>query len=154
MGKRKNWNKEKAVIIDVGIITAIISVIVLVAYQVNGIYPFGNETIARGDMVQQTIPAGMYYVWDILHGNASPFFTWNSAFGINISGASSLGAFLSPLNLFLYFSTRDNLVNFVNILLILKMIAIACAMYFYLKKYEIKHVARIMGGVLYAFGAA
>lgn len=154
MGKRKNWNKEKAVIIDVGIITAIISVIVLVAYQVNGIYPFGNETIARGDMVQQTIPAGMYYVWDILHGNASPFFTWNSAFGINISGASSLGAFLSPLNLFLYFSTRDNLVNFVNILLILKMIAIACAMYFYLKKYEIKNVARIMGGVLYAFGAA
>ena len=154
MGKGKNWDKEKAVIIDVGIIAAIISVIVLIAYQVNGIYPFGDETIARGDMVQQTIPAGMYYVWDILHGDASPFFTWNSAYGINISGASSLGAFLSPLNLFLYFSTRDNLVNFVNILLILKMIAIACAMYAYLKKYEIKNAARILGGVLYAFGAA
>lgn len=154
MGKGKNWDKEKAVIIDVGIIAAIISVIVLIAYQVNGIYPFGDETIARGDMVQQTIPAGMYYVWDILHGDASPFFTWNSAYGINISGASSLGAFLSPLNLFLYFSTRDNLVNFVNILLILKMIAIACAMYAYLKKYEFKNAARILGGVLYAFGAA
>lgn len=154
MGKGKNWEKEKAVIIDVGIMAAIISVIVLIAYQVNGIYPFGDETIARGDMVQQTIPAGMYYVWDILHGDASPFFTWNSAYGINISGASSLGAFLSPLNLFLYFSTRDNLVNFVNILLILKMIAIACAMYVYLKKYEIENVVRIIGGVLYAFGAA
>lgn len=154
MLKGKNWDKEKAVILDMAVIAAVISVVVLVAYQVNGIYPFGDETIARGDMVQQTIPAGMYYVWDILHGNASPFFTWDSAFGMNISGASSLGALLSPLNLFLYFTTRDNIVNFVNILLILKMIAIACAMYLYLRKYDIKNTAQIIGGILYAFGAA
>lgn len=154
MLKRKNWDKEKSVILDMAVIAAVISVVVLVAYQVNGIYPFGDGTVARGDMVQQTIPAGMYYVWDILHGDASPFFTWNSAFGINISGASSLGALLSPLNLFLYFTTRANIVNFVNILLILKMIAIACAMYVYLRKYEIRNTAQIAGGILYAFGAA
>lgn len=160
MGKKTefSWSsliiKRKERIIDLSVIALVISVIVLVAYMVNGIYPFGEETIARGDMVQQTIPAGMYYMWDVLHGQASPFFTWNSAFGINISGASSLGAFLSPLNLFLFFSARENLVNFVNIFLILKMIAIAFSMYFYLRKYDVKNSIHIAGGILYAFGAA
>ncbi len=146
--------KKKAITRDLSIMAIMISVVVLIVYLLNDIYPFGDGTIARGDMVQQTIPAGMYYVWDILHGQASPFFTWNSALGMNISGASSLGALLSPLNLFLYFSTRDNLVNFANILMILKMIAIAFSMYFYLRKYKVNNIVYIAGGVLYAFGAA
>ena len=92
---------------DLGIILLIVTVAVLTAYCVNGIYPFGSQSIARGDMVQQTIPAGMYYVWDVLHGKANPFFTWNSGLGMNNSGADSLGALFSPLNLFLYFSPRS-----------------------------------------------
>lgn len=146
--------KKKSTLIDLGVIAMIIAVVVLLAYKMNGIYPFGDATIARGDMVQQTIPAGMYYVWDILHGNASPFFTWNTGFGMNISGASSLGALLSPLNLLLFFSTRDNLVYFVNILMVLKMIGIAYSMYFYLRKYDVSRGVYILGGILYAFGAA
>ncbi|MCI8365694.1 MAG: YfhO family protein [Eubacterium sp.] len=156
--KIQSWftitEKKKVITKDLSIMAIVISAVVLIVYMFNDIYPFGDGTIARGDMVQQTIPAGMYYVWDILHGQASPFFTWNSAFGMNISGASSLGALLSPLNLFLYFSTRDNLANFANILMILKMIAIAFSMYFYLRKYEVKNIVHIAGGVLYAFGAA
>ncbi len=156
--KVKNWfqvtEQKKSVVVDMGIIAAVIGVLVLIAYQVNGIYPFGEESIARGDMVQQTIPAGMCYVWDVLHGKASPFFAWDSAFGMNISGASSLGAFMSPLNLFLYFTTRDNIVDFANILLILKMIAIAWVMYGYLKKYNNGRLVQIIGGIVYAFGAA
>ena len=146
--------EKKGGLIDLSIITIVISAVVLIAYMMNGIYPFGDASIARGDMVQQTIPSEMYYVWDILHGKASPFFTWNSALGMNISGATSLGALLSPLNLFLYFSTRDNLVYFVNIFMILKMISIAFAMYFYLKKYDVKNRIPVIGGILYAFGAA
>lgn len=139
---------------DLGIILLIVTVAVLTAYSVNGIYPFGSQSIARGDMVQQTIPAGMYYVWDVLHGKANPFFTWNSGLGMNISGAVSLGALFSPLNFFLYFSTRSYLYQFVNILMILKMIAIAYAMYFYLRKYDTERIAYVIGSVLYAFGAA
>lgn len=150
----KMTEEKKRVLVDLLLMAVLVSVVDLAAYKVNGIYPFGDASIARGDMVQQTIPAGMYYVWDVLHGKASPFFTWNSAFGMNISGASSLGALLSPLNILLYFSTRDNLVNFVNLLLILKMICIAYAMYFYLRRYEVKSSVHIIGGILYAFGAA
>lgn len=147
-------NKRKTILWDTFMIAAIVGVIVLVAYKMNGIYPFGEASIARGDMVQQTIPAGMYYVWDVLHGQASPFFAWNSAYGMNITGASSLGALMSPLNLFLYFTTRSNIVYFANILLILKMISIAIAMYFYLRKYDASRLVHVAGGVVYAFGAA
>lgn len=146
--------KKKAITKDLSVMAVVISAVVLIVYLLNDIYPFGDGTIARGDMVQQTIPAGMYYVWDVLHGQASPFFTWNSAFGMNISGASSLGAQLSPLNLFLFFTTRDNIANFANILVILKMIAISFSMYFYLRKYEVKNYVHMAGGILYAFGAA
>lgn len=146
--------KKKAITKDLSIMAIVISAVVLMVYLLNDIYPFGDGTIARGDMVQQTIPAGMYYVWDVLHGQASPFFTWNSAFGMNISGASSLGAQLSPLNLFLFFTARDNIADFANILVILKMIAIAFSMYFYLRKYEVKNIVHMAGGILYAFGAA
>ena len=95
--------KKKAIARDLSIMAAVISFVVLIVYVLNDIYPFGDGTIARGDMVQQTIPAGMYYVWDILHGQASPFFTWNSAFGMNISGASSLGAAESAESVFIFF---------------------------------------------------
>lgn len=150
----KLTDHKKGILFDLGIIAVIVSAVVLAAYKVNGIYPFGDGSVARGDMVQQTIPAGMYYVWDVLHGQASPFFTWNSGLGINISGASALGALLCPLNLFLYFSPRDYLVYFISFLIILKMICIAYAMYFYLDKYEVKGTVKILGGLLYAFGAA
>lgn len=80
-----------------------------------------------------------------------PVFTWNSGLGMNISGAVSLGALFSPLNLFLYFSTRAYLYYFANILMILKMIAIAYAMYFYLRKYDMERMAYVAGAAVYAF---
>lgn len=150
----KMTEEKKKVACDLGIMLVFVSLVMLVAYKVNGIYPFGDETVARGDMTQQTIPAGMYYVWDVLHGDASPIFTWNSAFGMNIAGASSLGAFMSPLNWFLYFTSRSEIVDFVNILLILKMIATSFAMYFYLRKYKASRLVPVIGGLIYAFGAA
>ena len=79
MSHWKTWVQKKdkkqmaATAKDLGIIAAVISVVVLLAYAANGIFPFGEHSIARGDMVQQTIPNGMYYMWDVLHGKASRF---------------------------------------------------------------------------------
>ena len=139
---------------ELGILAAVISVVTLLAYAANGIYPFGEHSIARGDMVQQTIPNGMYYVWDILHGKASPFFTWNSAFGMDLSGACSLSSMLCPLNLLLFFCPRGAIYYFANFFVILKMIGIGFAMYFYLRRYKLPAIVPILGGAVYAFGAA
>lgn len=55
------------------LIIFIVCVIILPVYYQKGIYPFGDGTIAYGDMAQ-TIPIQIFYMWDILHGKANPFF--------------------------------------------------------------------------------
>lgn len=139
---------------DIFKIILLVSIIVLSIYYQKNIYPFGNETIAYGDMVQQTIPENLYYMWDVLHGKANAFFSWNSGFGINLSGVAAEQAYLSPLNLFIIFSARENLLNFTNILFLIKLICIAIAMYSYLRKYKVTSISKIGASILYAFGAA
>lgn len=144
--KKNTW-------VDIGIISGTIIAIMLFVYGINGLYPFGDGLVSRADMTQQTIPAMTYY-WDVLHFKASPFFCWDSGMGLNISGAFNLGAFFSPLNVFLYFTTRSNIYRFTNILVILKMVGIAISMYAYLCKYKNTRYGRIIGSLLYAFGGA
>lgn len=144
--KKNTWK-------EIGIISGTIIAIMLFVFGINGLYPFGNGLVSRADMTQQTIPAMIYY-WDVLHFKASPFFCWDSGMGLNISGAFNLGAFFSPLNLFLYFTTRSNIYRFTNILVILKMVCIAISMYAYLTKYSKTRYGRIIGSLLYAFSGA
>ncbi len=53
------------------------------------------KIIAYGDMVQQTIPENLYYMWNVLHGKVNAFFPWNSGFGINLSGVAAEQVYLS-----------------------------------------------------------
>ena len=86
-------------------------------------------------------------MWDVLHGKANAFFSWNSGFGINLSGVAAEQAYLSPLNLFIIFSARENLLNFTNILFLIKLICIAIAMYSYLRKYKVTSISKIGASV-------
>ncbi len=61
---------------------------------------------------------------------------------------------MCPLNLLLYLCPRGALYYYANIFILLKMIGLAFAMYFYLRKYKIPSIVPILGSVLYAFGAA
>ncbi len=147
--QKKLFTHSLYIIIIIGLVIGII----LPVYISKNIYPFGDGTIAYADMAQ-SIPIHLFYVWDILHGKGSPFFSWNSGFGVNFSGTASQNAFFSPLNLFTLFCSRENLINFVNILLILKIICIAIAMYVYSNKYKISQVFKVIFSILYSFGAA
>lgn len=146
--------KKTKTLFNLFAIIFVISGIMLTVYYQKNIYPFGNGTIAYGDMLQQTIPENLYYMWDVLHGKANAFFSWNSGFGVNLSGVASEQAYLSPLNLFIIFSSRENLLNFINLLMIIKMICIAISMYIYLGKYKVDAIFKIGASILYSFGAA
>ena len=67
--------RKKAIsgIIPIVIIIFSVSSIILSVYHHKEIYPFGGNSISYGDMSQQTIPENLYYMWDVLHGKASPF---------------------------------------------------------------------------------
>lgn len=74
-----------------------------IAFVNKGFYPFGNNTILSWDGYQMTGPF-CYYVWDVMHGNASFFFNWDIAAGVNMLCVPDM---ISPLNLLYYFIPRD-----------------------------------------------
>ncbi len=140
-------------IIAVWLLIAAVTGIMLWGYYLKDMYPFGKELIACGDM-GEFIPETFYYIWDILHGNGSPFFSWKVGMGINISGSAAEQAFLSPLNLFLLLSKRECLIYFINIMVILKLVCIAVSMYVYLRSYRVQIYLKLAASTIYALSAA
>lgn len=121
-------------------------------YAVRELYPFGAGTIAYSDMSQQTIPF-YYYLYDMLHGGGLPYFTWQVGTGSNMLGVMSQFSMLSPFNLLFYFTARENILNFVNIVIVIKAAIAAVSMYIYASSFDVKSHVRILSSLLYAFGA-
>ena len=121
--------EKKHKYIDYLISPIIVMVILLTVYAIKGVYPFGRNTIAYYDMPTQYV---QFYsnAWDILHGKVGLFFTWY--FGLGSANAAGLGNFIYfPTNLFLYFTSRDNILYSLSFLLMLNMILSAYTMSFY-----------------------
>lgn len=135
--------------ISIGVMTGILVASVLGIYWVKGIYPFGNTTMAWGDMGQETLPL-YYYLHDILTGKSNPSFSWQVAAGNNMSGVAAEWSLLSPLNLLLLLTSKENIYNFVSILLLFKMVCMALTMYAFSGYYKIEHFYRVILSLLYA----
>lgn len=110
--------------------------ILLLIFFIKDVFPFGSNNVIYADMGQLFVP--MYtYLWDVLHGVKSIFFDWSSAGGTNMIAMSSVVGFINPVNLFFYFVPRDNILEYMSIFLLLKMILIVCSMSWYLNiKYK------------------
>ena len=50
----------------------IVMLILTIIYLINGVYPFGKNTILNGDFPSAYIPI-YYYMWDLFRGNANLF---------------------------------------------------------------------------------
>ena len=150
----KNKSVIRQNVISIFCIAIIVTAVMLMVYFLRGMYPFGELTIAKSDLAQQFIPEDFYYLWDVLHGKANLFFTWQVGSGIDLFGVASHRAFLSPLNIFLFFSSRKNLLYYSDIMLIIKMVCVAISMFIYSGKYRVTCLFRVAGSVIYAFGAA
>ena len=96
----------------------------LVIFCIRGLYPFGNETVSNADGGQAFLPA-YYNLWDILHGKMGIFFNLNVGAGTNIYDFTTIYSFLSPLNWIVALSSRNNVVYFMNYVLIIKLLFIA-----------------------------
>ncbi|OQA49191.1 MAG: Bacterial membrane protein YfhO [Firmicutes bacterium ADurb.Bin300] len=104
----------------------------LVIYFIKDIYPFGSGTIIDYDLYQGGVPA-MYYVYDALH-SGSFFYDFTTAGGF---GRDSLLSLFSLDNLFLFFFSRDMLINAISLLLIIKLAFISfTASYSFSKIFE------------------
>lgn len=128
------------------IIAGIICAFVLSTYAVKGIYPFGNELMIWGDMTDQGIHY-LYRAYDVLTGAISPNFTWC------LSGAIPLGYSFTPFHLLLLLTDRENVYQFVSIILLARMLAMAFAMYIFTCRFQVSSMWKIICSALYGLGS-
>lgn len=110
--------------------------VLLIIYAVKGIFPFGSNNAAIMDMCHGYIPM-YYHLYDFLHGDKSLFFDFYSGTGVNMVGIAAVNGLLSPFNLLFYLIPRSGLLQFTNILLILKIFSAAVtAQIFFIKRFK------------------
>ncbi len=93
--------------------------------------PFGSNMIDTSDFRNQLVPF-YYHIYDVLHGEKSAFFDFNTGLGSNLSGLYSHYALFHPLNLLFLLIPRVSLEPFMTWYLLFKFILIALSMYFFL----------------------
>lgn len=134
------------------IIPSIITLIILlIIFFLKGLYPFTNNSLVQVDADYQFIPV-LYRIYDFLHGNANIIYE-DIGFGNNIYISMIIqGSIFSPLSLLLYFTSRSNIVNYFNIIVIVKMCLISFTTYLYINKnFRVNEYYKISFSVLYAF---
>ena len=114
--KTKELTRDILLIFSVPVVIMFILALVYSAY---GLYPLGNGTIAWCDMTQQVIPMTCD-LKDILTGKAGLFLNMQNAGGMSMIGVIFFFV-ASPLNLLTLFVDNSELVLFVNVLTMLKM---------------------------------
>ena len=119
-------------------------------YSENGLYPYGNKTVSWCDMDQQVVPLLMDFK-DVLSGKEGFFFSFKNAGGMNFYGVFFF--FLaSPFTFLIAFVEKGDIALFVNILVMLKMCAMAGTASFYLaKKHPKAWLMNIALSTLYAY---
>ncbi len=105
--------------------------IMVLAFAVTGIYPFGENQITVIDMYHQYVPFLSELQYKLQHGG-SLFYSWNGAGGFNFWNLLSYyGA--SPLNLLLVLFPAKLIVEGVTVILLLKVGFAGLFMYLFLK---------------------
>ena len=104
----------------------------LILYLAKGLYPFGENTVSWCDMSQQVVPL-LCAFQDAVKGDGSLFFSFSFAGGMNMWGVWAF--FLaSPFTLLTLLVEKAQMAQFMNILLLLKMMACALSMCWFLHR--------------------
>lgn len=102
----------------------------LVVMLIMGQYPFGDKTLLIWDMDWQ-YSSFFAHLHDILHGDASPWYSFSRAIGGDMIGVSAY-YLISPFNLLFYFFDAEHIYAGITLVLLLKIGTIGWAMFTYL----------------------
>lgn len=146
MSDRCTGNIDKKYIYECLFLMVLVSLMWSVICAVKSIYPFGTKVLSIGDMGEQTIPI-YTFLWDVMHGDKSIFFDWNTGLGNNMAGIISHFALISPFNFFFFFVPRDFIELSMFYFFLLKLLGITGSIYFVARRW----FPYIRATVVYAF---
>ena len=113
----------------VSVLTILISMLTMLLFK---IVPFGENTVLKNDLFTQYVNFFCYFK-DCLEQGKSILFSWNLGLGNNFF--TTFAYYLaSPFNLLVLFFSKENMYLCIQCILLLKAIAIASSMTFYLSK--------------------
>ena len=121
--------KIKEYLIPVGVIVAMF----LLHFIINGIVPFGRNTILIFDMGLQTYP-NMVFFNDVAHGLNSIVYNFNYGAGLEMFPGAIMNGLFSPLNWIFFICSRENVVPLLSIATVMKFIFISVASQFAFKR--------------------
>lgn len=147
-----NGSKMQNALRECSALALIICIVWGIVIAGKGIYPFGRQSLAVGDMSQQIIPA-YTHIWDVLHGEKNLFFDWYAGLGNNMAGTVHEYALISPFNLFFLFIKRSSIEASMSIFILIKLMAISFSMRFLVQRWfsDISSAMRILFCIMYAF---
>ncbi len=148
MGIKIEGKREKLILYSIS--GLIVAAILLTVYAINGIYPFGSDSVVYDDMVQNSVPV-FYAFWDVLHGNVSAFFNWNTGAGVSIF--HTVTEFFSPISpLFFLICPREAITEWMSYFVMLKLILMSLTMMFFIDmNFKIKPIWKVVMSLLYPF---
>lgn len=111
----------------------IVLIIMLIVYFIKHMYPFGSLTTLQIDADYNYVPV-LFKIHDIFHYGDNFFWDFKLGGGANIYGSLVLNSIFSPLNWLVIFVKRNNIVNFFNILVIIKFMFMSFTMFFFIRK--------------------
>jgi uncharacterized membrane protein YfhO len=128
----------------------VVMAILCVIFIIKGVYPFGSRTVAYYDMPFQYVPL-FTHAHDFLHGKASLFYNWYNGASCNFY-CNYITYGINPFNLIFLFTSRDNIIQAMSILLTIKLMLCSETMSVYLRRtYSMKALPNIALSVAYAF---
>lgn len=139
-------SKKKLCLVSVCVSFVIISII----YMINGIVPFGNNTLLFNDFKNQYFSM-IVNIINRIYSHKSLIYTFNSGLGFPIY-RDFINYLSSPLNIIFIFANKNNIYLLVSILIGLRPILSSLTMCYYLStKFKNNNILYVCLSVLYAF---
>lgn len=118
---------------DYLILSGIVIGLCVMCFIIGGVFPFGNNTFGTYDWYHQGIDLTAN-IYNIFGGRTNGIFTFDFASGSTLF-ANIAYMCLSPFSLLLVIAGAGNVRYMYPIVFVLKLIVIACVMYYFIRKY-------------------
>ncbi len=130
MTKISNWiSKHK----NYFILSALVTTLCILTFAMGGVWPFGKNTLGCYDFYHQCVDI-TNNIFNVFSGRSGALFTFDLAGGTALFGTVAYTC-LSPFTLLLILGGPSNVLYMFPLMLVAKLITVACVMYYFVNRY-------------------